>query len=183
MTQLSRLSWSDRRKLAKVLRSAAIGPGSPRQIIAVHAFRTLSKLTEEERYEWVYWYALGDSCQELGFYDDALPACSCCYHLRPDDPRSTYALATAFRQFTQFQPPSNSAALDAALSRLGFTAEESAAAAIHFFTMTLNYVKGKDHDTVRSHIAALHERFPALKPAPSKALLAAPLEYVDKQRP
>jgi hypothetical protein len=181
MSDLVRLSWSERRKLTKALRSAGITPDSPStgQSAAGECMRVLLKVTEQVRHEWVYWYALADYCQGLGLFDTALCAYCCCYHLRPEDPRSTCALATAFRRMSQTDPLKNSAAREAAPTSLRLSADESAAAAIHFFTKTLNSVKGKDDRTVRRGIDALEREFPALKRGLSLDLLAAPLQYVQ----
>jgi hypothetical protein len=185
MSDLVRLSWSERRKLTKALRSAGMTTDTPStdQSAAGDCMRTFLRLTEQVRHEWVYWYALGDYCRGLGFCDTALSAYCCCYHLRPEDPRSTYALATAFRRMSQADPLKNSGAGEAAPTSLGFGAEESAAAAIHYFAKTLNYVKGKDARSVRRSIDALAKEFPALKGAANLGLLAAPLQYVQQHGP
>jgi hypothetical protein len=204
MSELTRVSWSERRKLAKAFRSAGthLSSHDTRQLQAAKGMRILSRATEQERYEWVYWYALGDYCQELGFFDAALDACSCCYHLRPDDPRSTYALATAFRLLSDarligspeamekiaqleregYQAPKPQAS-EAALTRLGLKVEEVVAGAVYFFTQTLEYVSGKDAEVVRSHLEALRRIFLGLSPEPGQECLAAALQYVKQHRP
>jgi tetratricopeptide (TPR) repeat protein len=204
MSELTRLSWSERRKLARVLRpvGATLGNPSTRPVGAIRAVKLLLKATEQERYEWVYWYILGDLCQELGLFDEALRACCCCYHLRPDDGRSIYALASAFRQLSEARLVGRSEVTEtlarlegasywapkpkvsaAALSSLGLTIEEAAAAAVHFFTETLSYVRGKDEELVQTSLAMLQRAFPGLTPELSQKVLAAPLQYVREHRP
>jgi len=185
MSDLVRLSWSERRKLTKVLKSAGTTPDAPNtdQSAAGDCMRTLLRLTEQVRHEWVYWYALADYCQGLGFCDTALSAYCCCYHLRPQDPRSTYALATALARMSRVDPLNNSGGGDAGHARLQLSAEGLAAAAIHFFTKTLNHVKGKDHREVRRSIDALEKEFPVLKRGLTVDLLAAPLQYVQQHCP
>jgi hypothetical protein len=185
MSNLVRLSWSERRKLKKALKSAGTTPDAPSTgpSAAGECMRVLLRVTEQVRHEWVYWYALGDYCQGLGLFDTALCAYCCCYHLRPEDPRSTYALATAFERMSQTDPLKNWGAGGATTTTLGFGAEASAAAAIHYFTRTLKYVKGKDAKTVRKNIGALEEEFPVLKRGLTVDLLAAPLQYVQQHGP
>jgi hypothetical protein len=202
MTELSGLSRSERQTLAKVLAPVGFELGNPntRQQAVLQGIKLLVKATEQRRYEWVYWYTLGDFCQEAGnFLDKSLRACSCAYHLRPDDPRSVYALATAFRQLSYarfLEKPGASEGLKrlrsagyqapwpeaskAALDRLGITVDEAASAAIHFFTNALTMVKGKDKDVIHSHLTALRNQFPELTPEAIQVHLAPPLRYVQE---
>jgi hypothetical protein len=158
MSKLSRLSWLERRNLNKVLKPVGHALSNPktRQVAVVKSIRLLKEATQREMQEWVYWYTLGDFLLEAGFADEGLRVCSFCYHLRPEDPRSTYGLASAFRQLSdarlmgkpgiaeaiakgkragQWVP--NPEASKAALARLGLTVDESASAAIYFFMKTL----------------------------------------------
>jgi hypothetical protein len=204
VTRLGRLSWSERRKLVKVLRpvGAALTDPRTRRGALIRSIRLLTKATQQYGHEWVYWYTLGDFAQEAAFFDNALHALCCSYHLRPHDPRSLYALATGFRDLGNARlldrpgtealleafhdaglAAPNPAASRASLERLGLIAVEAGAAAIHFFGETLALVKGRDRDMVRRHLAALASLFPELTPETMETHLVAPLEYVAQHRP
>jgi hypothetical protein len=204
MSKLGHLSWSERRQLVKVLKPVGAYLADPRTRpgAVIRAINLLTEATQRDRYQWVYWYTLGDFCQEATLFDDALQAVCCSYHLRRHDPRSVYALATGFRELCHarfLDKPGSAAVIDAvrragsstpnpaasmaALARLGLTVTEAGSAAIYFFAETLTLVKGQDRELVRRHLAVLSRLFPEYTPETSKMHLRAPLHYVEHHRP
>jgi len=69
-------------------------PGSALTRAAIDLLR---QAVQDNPDEWAYWYALGDYYQRLDRDLLSLSPCLNCYRLRPQDPRSAYALATAYR--------------------------------------------------------------------------------------
>lgn len=58
---------------------------------------TMERAYEDHPNSWEIAYKLGDLYQWAGRYADSIAVCFDCIRLRPNDPRSRYALATAYR--------------------------------------------------------------------------------------
>lgn len=89
-------------KIARMFRglhSADSPPGEFLENIDVHAgIERLEAFCRDDPKDWLARYFLGDFYITAKMFDKALSILLEAYRLRPRDPRSTYALATAYRQ-------------------------------------------------------------------------------------
>lgn len=197
----------DLRELAKLLRPVVERHGNPRKGVQA-CFACIVALESAARAkpdEWVYWSSLGDYLLQAQFQDEALAATAHAYWLRPADPRSTYALASAFYQLSRARVLANMTleeqqaryeyiienygnvidpfASRRGLEKLGMSVQDAAAGALHFFSATLRLVKGRDAEAVRRSVTLLLGEFPAIGAQPAPEYLKAALAYVDGLRP
>ncbi len=68
----------------------------PSNFFAEEWVEAAEKAARKHPRSWVVHYMLADKCCDLGRFDQAASAARRCVELRPDDLRSTYALATVF---------------------------------------------------------------------------------------
>lgn len=196
-------TFRERLKLGRTLRSVSAKYGSVNASRAAlkEAAATLEAAVEAKPSEWVFWYALGDLYQPLGEFAESVRAAEKCVDLRPDDPRSLYALATNLRTLTHakyighhviearrrlenkmgisgyafpFAPDRSQAALE----ELGLTLDQATERTIGLFEDVLALrVPSEDSDTIRESIAALCQEFPHLAQSP-KARTGEPVSAV-----
>lgn len=179
---LSSFGFLEKLKLALIDASKAQEKGVPVELLSdFDKIDTLSTATEKNPNEWVYWYALADSCLSEGLYSLALKACEKCLQLRPNDPRSTYAIATLYRALTRARFIDNPKAKElqnlmsaasgvifdpklsaTGLKQIGITIEEAARKSIQYFEETLKLrINRSEEQHVRSILKELYEDFPA----------------------
>jgi tetratricopeptide (TPR) repeat protein len=136
--------------------------------------------------EWIFWYALGDWYEGIGELAKAVRACEMCYSLRPKDPRSAYALASALRILTRARHVGDSRMTEAftaslerfppdprtqydpeasqrGLEELGMTIDQAAEKALALFEEVRAKVRGRDREFVGDHLAAMYAEFPHLE--------------------
>ena len=207
----SRLDYYTTDERRKLQRALATAPGSDSPLVdgqtMLASIDALQAATSRDSGEWVYWYALGDCYQSVRWFSEALAATARCYALRPEDPRSSYALATSFRLLSRARLVENLSPQDVAhwraalrerfgttfgldpeasqgaLESLGMSLDEAAAAAIHFFGVAESQLQGDERALVRRSISLLCQEFPHLGMQPDHQHLAGPLAYVSRQRP
>lgn len=89
-------------KIARMFRglhSAESPPGQYLENIEVHAaIERLEAFCQDDPKDWLARYYLGDFYITARLFDKSLNVLIEAYRLKPKDPRSTYALATAYRQ-------------------------------------------------------------------------------------
>jgi cytochrome c-type biogenesis protein CcmH/NrfG len=136
-------------KVKRALRLALRLPPGP--ALLQRAVLLLELAVRDHPNEWAYWYALGDYYQRLDDWTSSIRVCHQCYKLRPQDPRSAYALATAFR-FSAEQH----AVSDAEGHKL-------AKAALALFLQVLDApIPKRERRFVQQHLEAMATRYPAL---------------------
>lgn len=69
----------------------------PARFTLDEVIEAMEKVYANHPNSWELAYKLGDAYQDAGRYADSIATCTRCFDLRPDDPRSRYALATAYR--------------------------------------------------------------------------------------
>ena len=133
--------------------------------------------------EWVIFYQLGGKYMETGQYARMLQACRRCVELRPNDIRSTYALATAYNTLSRAdwtdmewqageelqrilelpawvfdrQAPKTESA------ELGMTADTAAAQAMRWFERSLQLKPDPESRMqLNEDLSTLYKRFPHL---------------------
>lgn len=130
--------------------------------------------------EWVIYFSLGDKYQDVGRYADSVRVGKRCVELKPNEIKSTYALATAFHILTwaawskeeadianrrmmgfsgtfKMDPERSQAELD----KLNITVETAAAQAIKWFNRSLEL--NPDPPSIQNimpTLQALYKRFP-----------------------
>jgi tetratricopeptide (TPR) repeat protein len=139
---------------------------------------------EQHPDEWVVFYTLGDKYQEVGRYADALRVCKRCVELRPNDIRSTYALATAYRLLARAAWSQKEAEMvnsvlkelfggsdvidptlaQRELDQTGLLVETAAAQAMRWFERALMLKPDKQsREQIEWDLKTLYEQFPNLK--------------------
>ena len=133
--------------------------------------------------EWVIHYSLGDKYQEVGRYAEALKVTQNCVDLRPNDVRSTYALATSYNILTRAAWTDEEDAASrvfklllpdvdkfdkrysqAGLDHTGLAIDTAAAQAIRWYEKCLVLKHDAKSDAqIRWDLATLYERFPHLR--------------------
>jgi tetratricopeptide (TPR) repeat protein len=126
----------------------------PGRTLTERAILRLRQAAEQQPDEWMYWYALGDWCQRLDDWENSIDACRRCYELRPNDPRSAYALATAYRFWADEH------------SQSGLAVEDAAREAVKLFQEVLDApIPRRQRFMVRRHLAAMFKKYPELHQA------------------
>jgi len=181
-------SLFERLKLDRTLRSVKAKYGKPltSRIALQQAIVVLEAAVENKPREWVYWYVLAEWYQTFGELAKSVRACEKCYELRPRDPRSAYALATALRILTrakyvgdpriesvkEWMAESGLATYDdfnpkesqKALQELGITPDQAAERSLTLFEEVLTLgVRGQEAKHVRDNLAAMYSDFPHLE--------------------
>ena len=129
--------------------ASVIGKYPPGPSLKAAAIPLLEAAMQRAPEQWAYWYGLGDYYQEVGSLRSSLTACENCYRLRPRDPRSVYALATAYRMLAQ-EPEGSS--------------RGAARKAYDLFVelLGIDSVPHSARQQVRRHLNALVTRYPEL---------------------
>lgn len=135
--------------------------------------------------DWLVLYLLGDWYNRAKRYQDSINILKKAYRIRPKDPRSTFALATAYRVLTRaryedmdreeifsssddeeisrtidFDPIASAKALD----ELNITVDEAAEKAMEYFDMTLTIgVRKKEKKYVVESLEKMFTDFPHLE--------------------
>jgi tetratricopeptide (TPR) repeat protein len=181
--KLTSYTRSELRKLNGVLAPVIKQYGQPSSSIAAlsGAIDALRRAAETNPKEWVYWYALGDCCQDAGEFRLALVACCRCVALRPKDPRSDYALGSAYYLLLRARHANDPEALAAwiggsddrfgttgpedclaGLQEMGMSVEDAAEGAHTHFSRVLPRVDGRDAALVQQHLSSLRRAFPEM---------------------
>ncbi len=134
--------------------------------------------------EWVIYYSLGDKYQESGYYAEGLWATQKCVELRPNDIRSTYALATSYNILTRAAWTESEEEVvanvikaliididkadrrisQAGLDHTGLAVETAALQAIRWFERSLALKPdSEDRFQINNDLATLYKRFPHLQ--------------------
>lgn len=157
MSRIEHLTLLERIKITNVTHSSREEYIEAR--IKLKSIQLLQAKVAESPQEWVYWYAL---CDDLYAYDDylgAVQAAQKCYDLRPNDPRSTFCLAVAYKFVAMAKLGNNPAyrelyaraireghgteglanitQCERALKELGITSDQAARRSMHFFEETI----------------------------------------------
>ena len=142
----TKLEWQ---KVKRVVAPALRLPPGP--ALLQRAVILLELAVRDNPNEWAYWYALGDYYQRLDDWASSIRVCHQCYKLRPQDPRSAYALATAFRFWAQKQPVSD-------------VDHKAVIAAVTLFAQVLSApIPQRARRLVQQHLDAMATRYPALR--------------------
>jgi tetratricopeptide (TPR) repeat protein len=135
--------------------------------------------------EWVVFFSLADKCMELGYLAKALQACKRAVELKPNDIRSTYALATAYNTLTRadwaprrqefldvialLEPPAQAGPFDpnialTEMTELGMVVDTAAAQAIRWFERSLALRPDTpSRRQIMWDLDTLYKRFPHLR--------------------
>lgn len=152
------------------------------------AIRAFEAAIRKSPNEWVYYYMLCSFYLEDIRYVDAVRVGEKLLELRPNDPRSTYALATVYRELTHAQYKDsryedrvkelqewmacvvgpgyemNPEAAERALRALGLTIDEAAEKTITLFEKTRSLgVRSEEAEFVENSLAAMYVDFPHLE--------------------
>ena len=132
--------------------------------------------------EWVIYFTLGDKYQEHGYYTEGLKATQRCVQIKPNDIRSTYALATSYNLITRAawsedeeeaarlvglllggQDQMDKRLAQGAVDRTGLTVETAAVQAIRWFekSLTLNPDE-QSRAQIQLDLQGMYSRFPHL---------------------
>lgn len=184
---ISSFGFFEKLKLASVYSSKAQEKGLPVDLLSdLDKIDALEMAIKKNPNEWVYWYALADNQMALGWYSLTLSACEKCVNLKPDDPRSTYAMETLYRVLTRARFINNPKAKEVqnvmsvfgsasglrfdpelsanGLKQIGMTVEEAAKKSIQYFEKTLKLrVNSSEAQHVKSILQELYEDFPPFK--------------------
>ena len=182
--------FRERLKLGRTLRSVSAKYGSVNASSAAlkEAAAALEAAVEAKPREWVFWYALGDLYQPMGQFAESVRAAEKCVDLRPDDPRSLYALASNLRTLTHAKyvgqqsyieartkmhgqlatqgdaAPFDPARSQAALHELGMPLDLAAEWCLVLFERVLALgVRGEDKKHVEETLDVLYTEFPRLR--------------------
>jgi tetratricopeptide (TPR) repeat protein len=179
--RLTSYSSSELRKLGRVLAPVVTEYGHPRRNLEAltKAIELLRIAAGKKPKEWLYWYALGDCCQDAGEFRLAFVAGCRCLALRPKDPRSDYALGSAYYLLVRARYTSSPEGMEAwtgdfddrfgttgpeecleALRELGLSLDDAAERAHTHFSRVLPRVDGKDAALVEQHLFSLRRDFP-----------------------
>lgn len=91
--EIDDFSWLEKLRIYLLMREAKLA-GRFRLDEVIEA---MEEVYANHPNSWVLAYKLGDAYQDAGRYAESIVICTRCLELRPDDPRSRYALATAYR--------------------------------------------------------------------------------------
>ena len=179
--KLTSYTSSELRKLNRVLAPVVTEYGHPRCNLEAltKAIELLRTAAGRNPREWLYWYALGDCCQDAGEFRLAFVAGCRCLALRPKDPRSDYALGSAYYLLVRARHANGPEATEAwtgdfddpfgttgpeqcleGLRELGLSLEDAAERAHTHFSRALPRVDGKDAALVEQHLFSLRRAFP-----------------------
>jgi tetratricopeptide (TPR) repeat protein len=179
--KLTSYTSSELRKLNRVLAPVVTEYGHPRRNLEAltKAIELLRTAAGRQPKEWLYWYALGDCCQDAGEFRLAFVAGCRCMALRPKDPRSDYALGSAYYLLVRARHAGSSEIMVAwtgdsddrfgrtgpkqcleGLRELGLSLEDAAERAHTHFSRVLPRVDGKDAALVEQHLFSLRRAFP-----------------------
>jgi hypothetical protein len=172
---------SELRKLKRVLAPVVTEYGHPRRSLEAltTAIELLRTAASRKPKEWLYWYALAECCQDAGEFRLAFVAGCRCLALRPKDPRSDYALGSAYYLLVRARHAGNPVAVEAwdgdfedrfgttspeqcleGLRELGLSLEDAAERAHTHLSRALPRVDGKDAALVEQHLFSLRRAFP-----------------------
>ena len=192
---LMTLFGRDARKANRILKPLreSIPPWEPDAEVQLRkrAIPAFEAAIRESPDEWIYYYMLCSFYLEDICYVDAVRVGEKLLELRPNDPRSTYALATVYRQLThaQYMDPRykdrmkqvqgwaaslasvvgvgyemSPEASQRALTALGLTIDEAAEKAITLFEKTRAVgVRSEEAKFVKDSLAAMYVNFPHLE--------------------
>lgn len=171
-TNLSGMTFSEQGRLLKAMeRSRNLDiPIDDDTLLVKEAIVDLERAAVANPNEWVYFYALADYYNRLTAYAKALTASEKALALRPNDARTTYALATVYRilaraRYTetetlqrfhamlslgQLDRDFNPIASQIELQRTGLTVEEVLERGISLFRQTQAFFLTDDE---RAHVA------------------------------
>lgn len=90
---VNKWDWLDRLRLSRAMRRSV----PPARAGLDELIEAMERAYEDHPNSWEVAYKLGDLYQWAGRYADSIGVCRDCYRLRPNDVRSRYALATAYR--------------------------------------------------------------------------------------
>ncbi len=187
-SKISHFTRGELRALGRVLFPVVQVYGHPRSCRAAadRSIQLLREAVKAKPKEWVYWYALGDFHQSLAQVAESVRVCQTCYGLRPEDPRSVYSLATAYRLLTRAKYVDDPGHVDtmraiqdalggegeavldprwaqAALENLGLTLEQAAQYAYGLFGSLLQMgITFEDRRVVMRHLTGMEREFPFL---------------------
>jgi len=181
---LSSFGFFEKLKLAQVYASKAQEKGMPAEYLSdFDKIDALQAATEKNPNEWVYWAALAENWSAVGFYSVGLSDCQKCLELKPDDPRSTYAIATLYKVLTRARFIDNPKAKEIqnvmgtvsgvifdpklsanGLKQIGITIEEAARKSIQYFEQTLKLrINRSEEQHIKGILKELYEDFPSSK--------------------
>jgi tetratricopeptide (TPR) repeat protein len=156
------------------------------------------KVKRENPNEWVFWFSLSDWYSTVGERAKAVQAAEKCVELRPNDPRSIYALAVELRMLTHAMHLGNAkiegiklggyGTVDPqrsqqALEELGLALDEAAERALDLYEKVNELgVNDADKRLVYDTLASMYTSFPGLegKVRPSPKLSTKPLSNPDE---
>lgn len=186
---LARTAFLDGFRIARLLRGLHLGKDElehPTRIQVWHVIARLETARQRHPKDWLVRYMLGDWYCRANKYREALTVCQEAYKLRPNDPRSAYALATVYRIFTRarlegfdlkelfstqdikfiktssvdFDPQASANELEL----LGMTVDEVAQKAMEYFEETLRLgVRKDDEKVVGMSLNKMYAEFPHLE--------------------
>lgn len=179
MPNISRWGFTDGVKLAQTVGKELSNPSNYTTEEFISAAKcALLKYPSE----WVIYFSLGDKYQESGYYAEGLRATQKCVQLRPNDIRSTYALATSYNILTRAAwtkseeevvnivkalindiDKADSRYSQAGLDHTGMALETAAVQAIRWFERSLELKPDSDSRfQINSDLGTLFKRFPHL---------------------
>lgn len=190
---LVRLEGSEQKRVLDLTRRASVADIDPtslsgRRQLLKRTIQIFEETVREEPEELVYLWMLADYYARLHMYEKSVQTARRAYELRPDDPRSTYALGTCLRELTyatyegtpkgseieRFFAHQAAATHDPqlfkdlrgakrALEALGLTVEDTARQSYEMFKMTLELgVRREDARHVEESLSAMAKEFPHL---------------------
>ncbi len=182
---ITSLGFFEKWKLAPLYAKKAQEVGMPVKLLSdLDKIEVLEKAIEKTPDEWVYWYELADNHLASGSCVAALHACEKCLDLQPDDPRSTYAIATVYRSLTRAKfvndPEENQKVLplfarniglsfdakssEADLKEVGITVEEAARRSLQYFEKILKlHINKSEEQHIMNVLEELCKDFPFAK--------------------
>jgi len=181
-----RRSVVERFKLNSVLGTVVAQYGNPKgsREAVLATISALENALGKNRKEWIYWYVVSEYYMTNEEFGKFVHATQKCFELKPKDPRSIYALATAYFTITHAKDIGDTLKREAAnelkrispdwaynpeksqqvLDEMGLTAEQAGMEAITLFGFLLSEkLPSEDEMNIRLSLKGLHAKFPNLK--------------------
>ncbi len=204
---LQYIGLRERYKVNRILRPVRDKYGDVRSSTPAleEAVLLLEEALKDKPGEWILWYILGDLYQPLGEFAKSVRAGERCYELRPNDPRSPYALASNLRTLTHAKYADHREQADArrraqhhlvmqgyaapfdpdksrdALQDLGITLDEAAERSLALFEEVITLgVPENDATHVRDCLDVMYYEFPHLVSRPRPTRGPEPRSVTDR---